>query len=160
MRRVKFSLALNLLGLCDKFHILYVTTKIYLVSENIPFSTTTLLITLILAFFLQKQYLYSKQQYEKLCQRFLSSVFIFIIQIQYIYNTNIIYQRCRVFLVKFSNWSNFYVNIMISSGVVIIFVYKRFEQKSGNWKYPRLRCVQYLKIEMSQGYQISLYLFN
>ena len=49
--RVKFPLALNLLGLCDKFHILHVTTEKYLVSENIPFSTTTLLIMLILAFF-------------------------------------------------------------------------------------------------------------
>ena len=35
-----------------------------------------------------------------------------------------------------------------------IFVYKKFDQNSGNWKYPRLNFVQYLETGVELGYQI------
>ena len=41
-----------------------------------------------------------------------------------------------VSLIKFSCWSKFLVNIIIGFGVMTIFLYKGFDQKSGNWKYP------------------------
>ena len=50
----------------------------------------------------------------------------------------------RVSRVKFSYWSRFHVNIITGSGVITIFVYRGFDQKSGNWKYLRLSFVQYL----------------
>ena len=34
------------------------------------------------------------------------------------------FSRCRAFLVKFSYWSKFHVNIITGSGVMTIFVYK------------------------------------
>ena len=41
-----------------------------------------------------------------------------------------------VSLIKFSCWSKFLVNVIIGFGVMTIFLYKGFDQKSGNWKYP------------------------
>ena len=35
-----------------------------------------------------------------------------------------------------------------------IFVYKGFDQKSGNQKYPRVSLIQYLETGVSQRYQI------
>ena len=42
---------LNLLELCYKLEIWYVSTHVHVVSENVPFSTKTLLILLMSAFF-------------------------------------------------------------------------------------------------------------
>ena len=44
----------NVLELCYKLEIWYVSTHIYVVSENIPFSTNNPLILLVLAFFFAK----------------------------------------------------------------------------------------------------------
>ena len=40
------------------------------------------------------------------------------------------------FLIKFGYWSMFHVNIITSSVAETIFVYKGFDQKTRNWKYP------------------------
>ena len=51
--------------------------------------------------------------------------------------------HCRVFLVNFSYWSKFHVNITTGSGVMTIFVYKGFtrNQETGNtptWVLPNI----------------------
>ena len=60
-----------------------------------------------------------------------------------------LFWRCSVSLVKFSYWSKFHVSIITGSEIMIIFVYKEFDQKSGNRKYPRLNFAQYLETETS-----------
>ena len=46
--------------------------------------------------------------------------------------------KCRVPFAKFSYWSKHHVYIITDPGVIIIFVYNRFDQKSRNSKYLRL----------------------
>ena len=55
----------------------------------------------------------------------------------------------RVSFVKFSYWLKFHVSINTGSGVMTIFDYKGFSQKSGNGKYPYLSFAQYLETGMS-----------
>ena len=81
--------------------------------------------------------------------------------------------RCRVFLVTFSYWSKFHVNIINDSGVMTIFVYKGLTRytKIGNtttwvlpnsWRLQRVRdtkfgCIFSLNAAKCQGY--SFYRF-
>ena len=45
-------------------------------------------------------------------------------------------------IVKFSYWSKFHVNIFTGSRIIIMFVYKEFDEKSRNCKYLRLSFLQ------------------
>ena len=59
---------------------------------------------------------------------------------------------CRhVSLVKCSYWSRFHVNIITGSGVITIFVYDGFDQKSENWKKTLMSFVQYLERKTNKG---------
>ena len=58
--RVRFEVEVNLLELCKKLEIWYVSIQTYVISENIPFSIKALLILLMLAFFLQKSAVLAK----------------------------------------------------------------------------------------------------
>ena len=64
--------------------------------------------------------------------------------------------RCRSFLVKFSYWFKIHANIIACSGVMATFVYKGFDQKSGNWNNPRQSIVQYLQVNQKRKRCISL----
>ena len=61
--------------------------------------------------------------------------------------------RCFVFLVKFSYWSKFHVNIITGSGIMTIFFYKEFTRNPENRKYPRLSFAQYLETGAKYGYR-------
>lgn len=56
--------------------------------------------------------------------------------------------------------SKFHVNIVTTgSGIMAIFTYKRFDQKTCNLKDPSEFCL-YLKTRTSQGYQTDMGIFN
>ena len=57
-------------------------------------------------------------------------------------SSSIFFEVVFVFLVKFSYWSKFHVNIMTGSGVMITFFYMGL---TGNGKYPHLCLAQYLE---------------
>ena len=80
----KITPCLKLVRLCYKPDIWYVSTQIYLVSENIPFSTKTPSVLLIPAsfckngIFLPIYYLYSKQWCKNCFREFLIMFFVFV----------------------------------------------------------------------------------
>ena len=55
---------------------------------------------------------------------------------------------------KLSYWTKFHVNIITDSGVVTIFFYMGFDQKSGIRKYPHLNFAQYQESGAGWEYQI------
>ena len=57
--------------------------------------------------------------------------------------------RCRIIFVKLHWWSKFEVNIITGSWVMIIFIYKGFDLKYGNWQDTRLQFGQYLENGLS-----------
>ena len=105
----------------------------YVVSENIAFSTRTPLILLSL---LQKnQHFHCKyyrpriqNQASKLARNLKKSMMS---QLFDMMSSSIFFRCCRVSLVKFSYWSKFHVNIITISGVMTNSVYKGFAR---NWE--------------------------
>ena len=57
-----------------------------------------------------------------------------------IYRLDVIVNLLMLFVI-FYLCSKFYINIITGSAVINIFVYKRFDQKSGNRKYS---CLQFV----------------
>lgn len=65
--------------------------------------------------------------------------------------------RHSVSFLKFRKWSKFYVT---GSGVMEIFIYKRYDQKFGHWKNTCLSFVHYLETKQARDTKFDTSISN